>query len=84
MRRRGFLGLIGAAVAWPLTTLAQQVGKIYRIGILEAIPLERNAANLDALRKGCGISAISKGRTSFSNTGLRTVALSDFPTSHPN
>jgi putative tryptophan/tyrosine transport system substrate-binding protein len=52
MRRRAFLRLIGGAAAWPLTTLAQQVGKIYRIGILEAIPVERNAANLDALRKG--------------------------------
>src|SRR5215207_7796007 len=52
MRRRGFLGLIGGAAAWPLATVAQQVGRFFRIGILEAIPAERNAANLAALRRG--------------------------------
>src|SRR5881227_140233 len=53
MRRREFLTLLGgAAVAWPIGARAQQAGKIYRIGILEPIPAARNAANLDALRKG--------------------------------
>jgi len=53
VKRREFFTLIGgAAVAWPLTALAQQVGKVYRIGILETIAAAQNATNLDALRKG--------------------------------
>lgn len=32
--------------------LAQETTKVYRIGILEAIPAAKNVANLDALRKG--------------------------------
>ncbi len=53
MKRREFIGLVGGAVAWPIGAGAQQVGKIYRIGILEPIPAARNAANLGAaLRYG--------------------------------
>src|SRR5438105_13707763 len=52
MKRREFITLLGCAAAWPFTVRAQQGGKIYRIGILEPIPAARNAANLDALRKG--------------------------------
>ena len=37
---------------WPFAARAQQVGRVYRIGILETIPATENAANLDALRKG--------------------------------
>ncbi|MBI3706668.1 MAG: ABC transporter substrate-binding protein [Proteobacteria bacterium] len=54
--RREIIGVIaalgGTAVAWPTAARAQQVGKVYRIGILEPIPAAQNAANLDALRKG--------------------------------
>ncbi len=34
MRRRQFLGILGATVALPLAAHAQQAGKIYRIGLL--------------------------------------------------
>jgi putative tryptophan/tyrosine transport system substrate-binding protein len=62
--RRTFIGGVasGLLVA-PLAARAQQLGKIYRIGILEPIPAAQNAANLDALRKACGTSATSKGET---------------------
>src|SRR5829696_6446199 len=53
MRRREFvIGLGCVAAVWPLSTRAQQAGKIYRIGILEGIPADKNAANLNGLRKG--------------------------------
>lgn len=53
MDRRGFVGHVVAGVlAAPVVARAQQAGKVYRIGILEAIPAAQNAANLDALRKG--------------------------------
>ena len=63
MRRREFvIGLAWAVAAWPRATRAQQAGKIYRIGILETIPAERNAANLAGLRKGLRDLGYSEGR----------------------
>ena len=52
------LGLL----ATPPAVRAQQAGKIYRIGILETIPAARNAANLDALRKGLRDLGYVEGR----------------------
>ncbi len=52
MKRREFITLLGGATAWPLVSHAQQVGKVYRIGVLETISAAQNAANLDALRNG--------------------------------
>jgi len=55
MNRRAFITLLGGAAAscisWPLAARAQQ-GKVWRIGMLETIPTELNAANLAALRQG--------------------------------
>ena len=52
------LGLLAA----PLAVHAQQAGKTYRVGILEALPAGRNAANLDALRKGLRDLGYVEGR----------------------
>src|SRR5436190_15821102 len=50
MLRREFISLLGAAAGWPV--VAQELGKVYRIGILEPISAAQNAANLNALRAG--------------------------------
>ena len=46
----------------PLAARAQLAARIYRIGILEAIPAAENAANLDALRKGLRELGYVEGR----------------------
>src|SRR5262249_26097532 len=36
VRRREFIALMGASVAWPLAALGQQPGRMYRVGLLWA------------------------------------------------
>ena len=63
MDRRTFIGgVVSGLIAAPLAARAQQGGKVYRIGILEAIPAAQNAANLDALRKGLRDLGYVEGR----------------------
>src|SRR5438093_12919654 len=63
MDRRTFIGSVASSLlAVPVAVHAQQVGKVYRIGILETIPAARNAANLDALRKGLRDLGYVEGR----------------------
>ena len=53
MRRREFIALMGASVAWPFAAMAQQAGRTYRLGGLSSSP--RNAppfvAMFDELRR---------------------------------
>jgi putative tryptophan/tyrosine transport system substrate-binding protein len=61
--RRTFIGRVAAGfLCAPFDARAQQMGKVYRIGILETIPAARNAANLDALRKGLRDLGYVEGR----------------------
>ena len=63
MDRRTFIGRVaGGLLAAPLAARAQQMGKVYRIGILETIPAARNAANFDALRRGLRDLGYVEGR----------------------
>jgi putative tryptophan/tyrosine transport system substrate-binding protein len=53
MRRRDFIKVIaGSAVAWPLTTRAQRVGKIAQIGFLGAASASGYARQLEGFRSG--------------------------------
>jgi putative ABC transport system substrate-binding protein len=61
--RRKFITLLGsAAVAWPLGARGQQVGKIFRIGMVEPISAELNRANLGAIRRGLQELGYIEGR----------------------
>ena len=40
MRRREFIWLFGAGVAWPFAVLAQEPGRTYRLGFLYPVRLE--------------------------------------------
>ncbi len=53
MDRRTFIGSVAfGLLVVPLASLAQQVGKVYRVGMLETTPMAMNAANLAAFRQG--------------------------------
>jgi hypothetical protein len=50
-RRQVLAGAVASAVTLSSAAWAQQAGKVHRIGILEAIGAEANAANVDAFPK---------------------------------
>jgi putative ABC transport system substrate-binding protein len=62
MRRREVVTFIGFTAAWPFAARGQHAGKVYRIGILEAIPEAQNASNLDGLRRGLRHLGYIEGR----------------------
>src|SRR5688572_3748291 len=51
MRRRDFIVLFGGAALVPISRAVAHT-RVYRIGILETVSADRNAANLAALRRG--------------------------------
>ena len=62
MDRRTFIGgVAGSLLCAPIASRAQPE-KVYRVGILETVPASRNAANLDALRKGLRDLGYVEGR----------------------
>jgi putative ABC transport system substrate-binding protein len=52
MRRRDFMALFGAATVASFARGEARATRVYRIGVLETIPADRNAANLGALQRG--------------------------------
>src|SRR5215831_3073643 len=50
-RRELLAALGGAAAVWPVVGRAQQVTKVYRIGMLETTSQIANAPNLNAFRE---------------------------------
>src|SRR5215207_4978654 len=61
-RRREVLAGLGAAAAWPLSARAQHAGRTFRIGVVEPISAELNAANLAAFRQGLQDLGYVEGR----------------------
>ena len=63
MDRRTFIvSVAGSLLIAPVVARAQQAGRVYRIGIVEAIPAAQNAANIDALRNGLRDLGYVEGR----------------------
>jgi putative ABC transport system substrate-binding protein len=60
IRRREFITLLGGAAAWPVAGLAQEVGKIRRIGFLRVG--EPPAAFIEGFRRGLREVGLVEGR----------------------
>ncbi|HWX29609.1 MAG TPA: ABC transporter substrate-binding protein [Steroidobacteraceae bacterium] len=62
MRRREFLGALGATAAWPLDARAERADKVYRIGYLGLASAAAQATRMKALREGLGALGYIEGK----------------------
>jgi putative ABC transport system substrate-binding protein len=62
MRRRAFITMVGGAVSWPFTALAQQSANVPRIGFLRLGPASSNAGRAKALRVGLRDLGYAEGK----------------------
>ena len=62
IRRKLIIALGAGTLTAPFGSFAQQQGKVWRIGMLETVPTELNAANLDAFRQGLRELGYVEGR----------------------
>jgi len=61
MRRRDFPFVIGsAAIAWPLTARAQQVGAVRRVAILLALPKDHPGSQLGLGREWRNLAGLKE------------------------
>src|SRR5262245_24018354 len=79
MRRREFIGALGAAVTWPLAARAQEPGRTYRLGALSPSP--RSAPQMVALFEELQRSGFSEGQNlavEWRTYGQRIDSISEF------
>jgi len=62
IRRREVITLLGGTAAWPIAAHGQQGAKVWRIGMLETLPLTENASNFAAFRNTLRELAYVEGR----------------------
>jgi putative tryptophan/tyrosine transport system substrate-binding protein len=79
MRRREFIALMGASVAWPFAALAQGRGRIYRVGGVSSSPRDAPhfVAMFDELRQAGFVSGQNLTIDWFSY-GVRTDLIPEF------
>ncbi len=79
MRRRDFLTLLGAAVAWPRPAIGQSPSKVYRVGLLSAgAPIVDNSSQGAALIRGFTQRGYKLGRNlAFERRGCPHDAADD-------
>jgi putative tryptophan/tyrosine transport system substrate-binding protein len=84
MRRRDFITLVGVtATVWPLATMAQEAGRIYRLGML--LPQPRDAPGslrlFDELRRR-GFIEGQNLTIDYRDYGLHPVLISEYAVRH--
>src|SRR5262245_66305893 len=79
LKRRAFITLLGGtAAAWPISARAQQLLKIWRIGVLESASRELNTPNINVFLKTLREYAYIEGENlviEYRSTGGRNERL---------
>jgi putative tryptophan/tyrosine transport system substrate-binding protein len=78
MRRREFITLMGASVAWPFAAMAQQAGRTYRLGVVSPLPCEQTLALFSDAMRGRGFIEGQNITIDCRNTGGRIDLISEY------